>query len=306
MDQAKPPKASWYVRTLIAAFCVLLVTMIAYRFAWIEPKGEISTGIVTLLCLLLVLVLAESFDSFSIGKLISISREAKKKEKEVEKLERQNAQLLSQLISVSNTQRQNQSHTNVYGDYHAAPSVRQASEEEVRDKQTFEATPVQSPEAARTRINWEKAEDLGFKKYLLLRSVHPSNVIVSAKMTGQFQGIDPIGNQQIIFDGYLKEQEHETFIELRPAQFLHPFSRDRLYVMLSKINYYRNAKRVEAHLDLVLIKIPGEESRSSMSSERFVGFFEPAIAGGLLKVVPIELTEEEAALCREAQPRRAQ
>lgn len=302
MDQPPQPKANWYVRTLIAAFCVLLVAMIAYRFAWIEPKGEISAGIVTLLCLLLVLVLAESFDSFSIGKLLSVSREAKKKEMEVEKLEKQNAQLLSQLISVSNSQSQNQSHTNVYGDYHAAPTVRRASEEEVRAKQTAEAAPVQPPaEPARARINWGKAEELGLKKYLQLRSVHPSNVIVSAKMTNQFQGIDPISNQQIIFDGYLKEQEHETFVELRPATFFNPLFRDRLYVMLSKVNHYRSAKRVEAHLDLVLMRIPGEESRSSLSSDRFAEFFEPAIAGGLLKIVSVEFTEEEASLVREPQ-----
>lgn len=78
--------------------------------------------------------------------------------------------------------------------------------------------------------------------------------------------------------------------------------RDRLYVMLSKINHYRNAKRVEAQLDLVLMKVPGEESRSTaISSDRVLGIFEPAIASGLLKVVSIEFTEEEAAACREAQ-----
>lgn len=277
--------------------------MIAYRFAWIEPRGEISAGIVTLLCLLLVLVLAESFDSFSIGKLISISREAKKKEREVDKLEKQNAHLLSQLISVSNTQSQNQNHTNVYGDYHAAPSVRQASEDEVRDKQTAEAAPPQQPpEPARLRMNWGKAEEVGLQKYLQLRSMHPSNLIVSAKISDQFQGIDPISNQQIIFDGYLKEQDHETFVEFRPATFFSQVFRDRLYVMLSKINHYRNAKRVEAHLDLVLMKVPGEESRSTaVSADRVLGIFEPAIAAGLLKVVSIEFTEEEAAACREAQ-----
>lgn len=277
--------------------------MIAYRFACVEPRGEISAGIVTLLCLLLVLVLAESFDSFSIGKLISISREAKKKEREVDKLEKQNAHLLSQLISVSNTQSQNQNHTNVYGDYHAAPSVRRASEAEVRDKRTAEAAaPQQPPEPARLSTNWVKAEKLGLQKYLQLRSLHPSNLIVSAKISDQFQGIDPISNQQIIFDGYLKEQDHETFVELRSSTIYSPIFRDRLYVMLSKINHYRNLKRVEAHLDLVLLKVPGEEFRPTPdANDRVLGLFEPAIASGLLKVVSIEFTEEEAAACRQVQ-----
>ena len=68
-------KPNYYVRTLIALFCALIVSMIAYRYVWVEPRGEISVGIITLLCLILILVLAESFDSFSVGKLISVSRE---------------------------------------------------------------------------------------------------------------------------------------------------------------------------------------------------------------------------------------
>lgn len=302
MDQPTQPRPSWYVRTLIAAFCILLVAMIAYRFAWIDPKGEINAGLITLMCLLLVLVLAESFDSFSIGKVISISREAKKKEKEVEKLEKQNAQLLSQLISISSTQTQTQSHTNVYGDYHVAPTVRKASEEEVRDKQTAETPAATTPaEPARPRMNWRKAEEIGLTKYVQMRAIHPSNLIADAKLVNEFQGIDPISTIQPIFDGYLKEQDHETFVELRPNTVVGPMYRDRLYVMLSKINHYRNAKRVDAHLDLVLMKIPGEESRAYQPLERFLENFAPAIAGGLLKVVSVELTEAEAAACREAQ-----
>lgn len=302
MDQLSPSKPSWYVRTLIAAFCALLVAMIAYRFAWIEPRGEISAGLITLLCLLLVLVLAESFDNFSIGQVVSITREAKKKEKEVDKLEKQNAQLLSQLISISNQQTQTQSHTNVYGNYHVAPTVRKASEEEVQDSKSAEAISTPTPvEQARPRMNWRKVEELGLSKYVQLRAIHPSNLIADAKLINEFHGIDPISTLQIIFDGYLKEQDQETFVELRPSHYITPMYRDRLYVMLSKINHYRTAKRVDAHLDLVIMKIPGEEFRTSQISERFLDSFAPAIAGGLLKVVSVEFTVEEANTCHEVQ-----
>jgi hypothetical protein len=71
-------------------------------------------------------------------------------------------------------------------------------------------------------------------------------------------------------------------------------------VMLSKINYYRTAKRVEAHLDLVLMKLPGEESRTPNSFARMLESFEPAIASGLLKIHEIEFTADEAASCRDA------
>jgi len=296
-------KTNWFVRVLISSFCLLLVGMVLYRYFCVEPRGDITGGIVTLLCFLLVLVLSESFDSFSVGKLISISREVKKREKEVEKLEKKNEELLSQLITISSTQSQSQSqsHTNVYGDYHAAPTVQKASEEEVRDKQSSE-TPTPSPaiEPARAKINWRKAEEIGLQKYLQQRSLHPSNLIADAKLVNHFHGIDPISNMQPVFDGYIKESDHETFVELRPSTFFSPIFRDRLYVMLSKINYYRTTKRIEAHLDLVLLKLPNEETRIYPSSARLLQSFEPAIASGLLKVVAVEFSEEETNSCREA------
>lgn len=294
-------KTNWFVRILISAFCLLLVGMVLYRYLCVEPRGDITGGIVTLLCLLLVLVLSESFDSFSVGKLISISREVKKKEKEVEKLEKQNAHLLSQVISISNTHSQNQSHTNVYGDYHATPTVQKASATDVQEKQSSDAVnAVPQNELPRATTDWRKAEAIALAKYLQQRSLHPSNAILEAKLVSQFQGIDPISSMQPVFDAYIKEADHETFVEMRPATYTPMMFRDRLYVMLSKINHYRTAKRVEAHLDLVLMKVPGEEARTPNSFNRLLESFEPAIASGLLKINEIEFTAEEAASCRDA------
>ncbi|MGI0154488.1 hypothetical protein ACQ661_12620, partial [Pseudidiomarina sp. WS423] len=101
-------KENWFVRVLIVLFCLLLASMIAFSYFGVEPKGQINSGIVTLLLLLLILVLSESFDNFSIGKLISVTREAKRKEKEVQKLEKEKSELLSQLITISSTQHQTQ------------------------------------------------------------------------------------------------------------------------------------------------------------------------------------------------------
>jgi hypothetical protein len=78
----------------------------------------------------LILVLAESFDSFSIGKLISISRESKKKEKEIRNLEIKNSELIDQIISIQNIQSQTQQHTNVYGDYNIGQKSEQIAGQE--------------------------------------------------------------------------------------------------------------------------------------------------------------------------------
>jgi hypothetical protein len=93
-------KTNWFVRILIIVFCLGLFVMVFYNFLLVDPKGEINGGLLTLLSISLILVLAESFDSFSIGKLISISRESKKKETQIQGLEKKNSELINQIISI--------------------------------------------------------------------------------------------------------------------------------------------------------------------------------------------------------------
>jgi hypothetical protein len=68
--------------------------------------------------------------------------------------------------------------------------------------------------------------------------------------------------------------------------------RERLYLMLSKINYYRNIKRVNAYLFLVLILRPDEE-QNELTLDRIKNEFEPAITNGLLRIREIQITSEE-------------
>ena len=291
-----------FVRFLLGLLCIIVAGMVLFRFFRVEPIGEITTGLLILLGLLVVLVLSESFDNFSVGKLVAISRDVRKKEIEIDKLEKQNASLLSQLLTISNSQSQRQSSTTVQGDYYAtAPVVQKATDAEVEEKQSSEsralaATATEAPVPA--RMDWARAESMALEKLLRLRNIHPSNVITEAKLSF-LQGFDPISNIQPIFDGYIKESDGETFIDMRPERLLSPMYRDRLYVMLSKIHHYRATKQINAHLDAVILKVPGEEGRGLWGNpERVFQFFEPAIASGLLKVHEIQFTEAEANECR--------
>ncbi len=301
MSQSEMKETSTFVRVLISIFCLLLAAMVVFNYVWVEPQGELNNGIVFLLFLLLVLVLAESFDNFSLGKLLTISREIKKKEKEVQTLEKKNSDLITQLISVTSNNTQHQSHTNVYGDYHAPPTVTKASDEEVEESKSSEPPPtrVEASAPARVSYSWREAEKLSFSKYLGEKKIHQSNVITEAKLTTQFHGIDPVSNIQPIYDAYYRDDDNEVFVEFRPNRGMPFMYRDRLYVMLSKISYYKMTKKVNAYLELVLMNIPEEESSRNGGFDRLLEYFEPAIASGLLRVSEIEFSEQELASIRE-------
>lgn len=111
-------KTNFFVRTLIVFFCFGLSFMIGFNFFAVEPVGVIKEGVFILLAILLVLVLAESFDNFSIGKLVSIKREVEVKKEENKKLEQKNNELISHILTITNTQTQKQLTTTVLGDYY--------------------------------------------------------------------------------------------------------------------------------------------------------------------------------------------
>ncbi|GGD78971.1 hypothetical protein GCM10008012_23390 [Rhizobium anhuiense] len=135
-------------------------------------------------------------------------------------------------------------------------------------------------------------------KYVQQKKVDPLNVISDAKLVNHFEGVDPISKSSYIYDAYIKGLDSETFVEFKNERVFSPMLRDRLYVLLSKINYYRNSKRVDAHLDLVIMKIPGEEPSRFYSDTNFFESFSPAIASGLLNVIFVEFTADEAAALR--------
>lgn len=113
----KEKETNYFVRTLIVLLCIGISFLITYKFFYTCPKGEITGGLITLIIFLLVLVLAESFDNFSVGKLLSIKREIAEKVEENTKLERKNEELLKQIFNISTSQKQ--STTSVFGDYYS-------------------------------------------------------------------------------------------------------------------------------------------------------------------------------------------
>lgn len=293
-------KPNWFVRILIIGFSLLLVAMIGYNYIAVIPKGEINSGILTLLSILIVLVLSESFDNFSVGKLISISREVKKKDKEITKLDKEKTDLLNQLITISSTQNQTQQHTNVYGDYHAGkvPVVEKATEQELEAKESEDnQKTTETSNAKDYRLSMREVEELALNKYVSKKNIHKSNVISEAKLVTQFHGVDPVSNAQPIYDAYYKtEDNNEVFVEFKVNKGIHVMLRDRLYLMLSKLNHYQNVKKVNVHLDLVWLNLPNDSS-NTRNFDRIMSDFEPAISSGLLRISEIDFTQEEIDNC---------
>jgi hypothetical protein len=278
-------------------------------FFWAEPKYQITAGIITLISLVVVLILSESFNNLSIGKILTLSNEVKKKDTEKETVKTENKELRQELFKIVSNIQQSQVN-NTYN----APSdewlkalgvVKSDAQDEDEDEDQEEikrsvqhlAEREKNRERSRGRMeNIKKAEEVALSKYISQSSITATELIQRVEFTNSFDGIDPIMNRRIVFDGYIKSPSNERFIEVIPnTRASSIIYYDRLYVMLNKIHFYREAKGISADLVLILIDIEevDDENKRPDRSERVFDFFQPAIANKLLKVEHFKVSQKE-------------
>ena len=285
--------------TALVLTSLLITGLIAGAFLFSEQnKFIISGSIITLICLLIILVLSNSFDNFSIGKLFSMSREVKESKEKIKELEKEKDEILLKLINL-NFQSQNSSVTVNTGSNASNTSLvvenlnkeeketKEKEEEDIKDNQEY---------ISRKRLNPEKFQSLILNKYYGI-SKDDSFLMRDVKVIDQFQDIDSISNKPVYFDAYLRESNAETFIDIRKNGLPYMIFHDRLYVQLNKILMYRKNNEVNVQLLLLLAKEKDPEEAKHQGI--YYKFFEPALRCGILKIIDIEYTKEEYESCLE-------
>lgn len=74
-----------FTRFLIVFLSLFLAALIIISFLLSEQKFVITGGIIICTALLIIIVLSEMFDSFSIGNLISLKKKLKETDQDLEK-----------------------------------------------------------------------------------------------------------------------------------------------------------------------------------------------------------------------------
>lgn len=304
-------KPNYYVRSLIVLLGLSILGMAYTSFFLAEPKHKITAGIITLISIVVILVLSESFNKLSLGKILSLSREIEKKKEENSTVKNENKELRQELFKIVSNVQQSQ----VNNTFNTPPETwlkfldvvkadtndEDDSDSEEESSPSEEQRPVpdsnlQEQEEARARgLLRRYAVDAGFKKFVSKLPLSESPFVEHVEFSSAFHTIDPIMDRRIIFDGYLKQNETEVFVEVRHKDMNTSMFFDRLYLMLSKINLYREAKNTKAELLLLLVETSWYENGARRHMhDRFIEYFQPAIKNGLLRIEYISVSEEEA------------
>lgn len=298
-------KPSWVTRVFTVVFLGFLGYMVTESFYKASPAFAISAGILVILALMTILVLSEAFNSFSLGKLLTLSKEVVKTTQEKQELKADNTELRKALVQLAVNVHQSQVNATINAsgvDLLKALGVVKAEkkDEDLEQEAKQSATPseVVTPIERESRVESyrikQMADALAFDKYIDTNAIPRIDIERDIQFSASFENLDPIMERRITFDGYMKSANKEYFFEVRNYRHISPMFWNQLYVMLSKILFYREAKKVPTELILIITKLPESDSESvPRYFERFIQLFQPAIAGGLLRVEQIEISQKE-------------
>jgi hypothetical protein len=294
-------ETNWFVRILIMLLSLFIALIIVNNIVLIYPNAEISYGLIVLIAFLIVLILSESFDNFSIGKIISLQRSVQEKDKIANELKIDNRELRNQLIHISTSISNHQvnSQTMLGPDFVNLMKLAFANDNDKKIKQLEDEThekEIQQENVETTKekefakyIPFSKFESIAFQKLVTMEHLEEFDIMHDTTIVSIAEN-DPISNYNPVFDGYFRKQDTDVFIEIRPDSMLS--LRDRLYQMLSKIYYYKMVNKVNSVLYLVLVSRPDRQFRDSIL-DKLKSEFEPALLSSLLVIKKIDISKEE-------------
>ena len=306
-------KKNWFVRVLVILLILFIASIIVTSYCFSSNRFIITGQIICLICILVILALAEIFDNFSIGNLITLSRQYKHKEKELERSEKENRELRLQLTNIFSNINANHN-TNIFGSSPELLSrllgVEKAEPEEVEKKieeEVKEHTPEKHDEnEVQTKMDYmsrrrvfQGIENLLLTRYFENNNIKQEQICRQIKFSEGFVDTDPIMERNVIFDAYYKEPwDEEVFVEMCMS-YSSPSMLDRFYHLLSKVYHYRTVKKLRAKLVLIVpeisetnavdLSLGGRET----SKERFFKYFAPAIKNNLLEIVELDVSDAD-------------
>ena len=254
-------KPNNFVRALIVGLVLALCCLSFINFFWRDPPFEISAGLLALIALIVLLSVSEVFDHLTFGTILSLKRKVEEEKSSKESLREDNRELRSQLVTLVTNIQQSQVNNTFNAPPEAwakllgvvpssEPAIAEEAEANVPHPTVTQAGAVDAARLS-SRLRFERqraAEAIAIRKYLDSMQVPQSERLLNAEFSSSFQNIDPIMDRRIVFDAYVRVDVRERFVEAVRGRNSTSMFADRLYVMLTKIWLYRQAKRYRPNL----------------------------------------------------------
>ncbi len=284
MDKDNKSREIGFIISLIL-ISLLISGLIIVAFLFSENQFVITKSIITLLCLLVVLVLSNSFEHIHFGKWFELSNQVKEGNEKITQLKESNDALYAKIVNMSFQNTQAGTVNNYYQLKETDPSIQQKEQEEEQKSNTVHKH--------NKRLDIKLYQNLILDKYFGtgLKDKLQRNMSLVEEAS---QPLDKISIREVSFDALLEENNKLLFIDVIKGQ-AYSFYYDRVYVKLNKILCYTRATKKEAQLILL---IPKElEDVKDNRDTFFLKNYAPAIQNNLLKIEYVEYSKAEYDSC---------
>lgn len=269
----------------ISLVALLIVGIIFCSFILSDNQFVITKSIITLLCLLVVLVLSNSFEHIHFGKWFELSNQIKEGNEKITQLKESNEALYAKIVNMSFQNTQTGTVNNYYQLKETDPVTQQKEHEEEQKSNTTDKQ--------NKRLDIKIYQSLILDKYfgIGLKDKLQRNMSLVEEASQPF---DQISIREVSFDALLEENNKLLFIDVIKGQ-AYSFYYDRVYVKLNKILCYTRAMKKETQLLLLIPK--GFETAKENRDTFFQKSYAPAIQNNLLRIDYVEYSKAEYDSC---------
>jgi hypothetical protein len=301
---------NYFVRIGIIAVVLYICYLVCSSFLLGPDPHVITNGIIVLLTMIILLVLAESFNSISFGSILGLKRDVQKAEDEKQEAKSEVRELRTTLLSMATNVHQSQVTTNISGldvpTLRRVLGIAEASPEDKaksKDVEEEKSAPLSPTPDVTQKVDYEAGRKLRarlenelFERFSSKYNIPGLEIRREVKIESGLEISDPIMDRPIIYDGYVRSSGKEYFIEVSTSSSLgmSGVMADRLYVALAKVLFYRQIKKVDAELVFIYSILPDTvELQGRTPVTRILQWFQPAISNGLLRAEGFTFSQEE-------------
>lgn len=229
----------------------VMIGMALISFLKGAPQYSVSNGIVYLFVLVIILLVWDSVESFSLGNLVTLKLKIKDKEKENESLAAENKELRNQVLSVIKNNQSVTVQVNASEDKveHAIRDDSQSEENDLMFGLIDTVVEVDSAECIAGMVEQKALEKFAVKNNIALEAMQHD-----VKFSQQFIDRDPLMIRDVIFDGYVKRLLDELFVEVVFQQNWR-IAADVAYFRLAQIDRYAKANKTNAKMVIIIPKL---------------------------------------------------
>ena len=294
--QLQKKKKFNFTRLLIIFLGIVIIGLIVSSFVFSNEKFTLSTEIIICLLLLVVLSLSEEFNSFSIGKIFTLQKEADTANRNLKEVREENITLRQQFLAQFNATAKQSNMQNLFFQTPAAQAfgIEKASPETQSEDQKIEENQKNKHLTEKRRKFLQNFGDFLFKTEQEILPFKQGKIYTDVQFKTEMLGIDPIMDKNVKIDGYYLDDDQEIFIKIARGSTMFHYVYE-LYYIINKIFLYNTYDQTSGRKATLWLIVPNflnpEEKRTYCSIDTLKDSFLPAMKNKLLDMKILDIDD---------------